>query len=266
MDRAAGSSEAKKISARAWFLGERIDARQLERGQTLALSPLTLRAGDRGYVVVFRFGAVVFVDVSPVDQASFVEKLRPFVSEAFEEPEGEDAEIAIDAERGEGVDASGTLVLREATIARVQVVADVLAKSAVLTHYEEQLARAFDRIERLAEGLIGARLIRGHALLREIGSSLLIQTRTVGRVEVTENPEITWDQPELDRLFERLAHEYELRDRDLALSRKLDLVSRTAETYLDLIHNRRSLRVEWYIVILIAVEIVLILYDIFLVH
>ncbi len=264
MSQATG--DAKMISARAWFLGERIEARQLERGETLALSPLTVRAGDGGHAVIFRFGAVVFVDVSPVDQASFIDKLRPFVTDAFDEPEGEDAELRIDPESADGVDASGVIVLREGNVARVQVLADVLAKSAVLTHYEERVAAAFDRIERLAEGLIGAHLIRGNDLLREIGSSLLIQTRTVGRAEVTEKPEITWDEADLDRLHERLAHEYELRDRDLALSRKLDLVSRTAETYLDLIHNRRSLRVEWYIVILIAVEIVLILYDIFLVH
>jgi uncharacterized Rmd1/YagE family protein len=147
------------------------------------------------------------------------------------------------------------------------VVADVLAKSAVLTHYEERVASVFDRIERLAQRLgQGARPIGGSDLLREIGSVLLIQARTVGRVEVTEKPETTWDDPELDRFYERLAAEYELRERDVALSRKLELVSRTAETYLDLIHNRRSLRVEWYIVILILVEILLILYDLFLVH
>jgi len=56
-----------------------------------------------------------------------------------------------------------------------------------------------------------------------------------------------------------------LRDRDLALARKLDLISRTAETYLDLLNNRQALRVEWYIVVLIVVEIVLSLWQI-LVH
>jgi uncharacterized Rmd1/YagE family protein len=90
-----------------------------------------------------------------------------------------------------------------------------------------------------------------------IGNVLLIFTRTVGRLEVTEKPEITWDDAELDRRYQRLALEYELRDRDLALSRKLELVSRTAETYLDLVYNLHSLKVEWYIVILIVVEIAL---------
>lgn len=107
---------------------------------------------------------------------------------------------------------------------------------------------------------------RPNDLLREIGDVLLIQMRTVGRVEITEKPEITWDEPELDRLYERLAIEYELRDRDRALSRKLALISTTAETYLELLQNRQSIRLEWYIVILIVIEIVLIVYELFWQH
>ncbi len=54
----------------------------------------------------------------------------------------------------------------------------------------------------------------------------------------------------------------QLRERHLAIERKLKLVSRTAATLFDLSHNKRSLRVEWYIVILILVEILLMLYEI----
>ena len=61
----------------------------------------------------------------------------------------------------------------------------------------------------------------------------------------------------------RLEDEYELRERHVALERKLDLISRTAETLLDLMQHKRSLRVEWYIVILIVIEILLTLYEIY---
>ena len=73
--------------------------------------------------------------------------------------------------------------------------------------------------------------------------------------QLTEKPEITWDRPDLDRLYERLAREYELAERDRALTRKLDLVASTAGTYLDLIHTRQNLRLELYIVLLIVFEI-----------
>jgi uncharacterized Rmd1/YagE family protein len=257
--------DAQKLHVSAWLLGDRIDVRALEHGETVALAPLTVRAGERGYAAVFRYGVVSLIEMQPLEEAAFVQALTPFISGPIEAPESEAIEIIIDAERQERWDEQRRLVLRESRLESLQIVAHVLAKSTVLAYYEGQVAAIFDRIERLAADLQhGARRpTQGRELLRQIGNALLTQARTVGHVEVTEKPDMTWDDPELDRLYERLSAEYELRERDLALGRKLDLISRTAQTYLDLIQNRRSLRVEWYIVILILVEIVLILYDLF---
>jgi uncharacterized Rmd1/YagE family protein len=60
-----------------------------------------------------------------------------------------------------------------------------------------------------------------------------------------------------------LEDEYELAERRLALERKLELTSRTVETLVDLLQNERALRVEWYIVLLIVLEIMLTLYQLF---
>ena len=84
----------------------------------------------------------------------------------------------------------------------------------------------------------------------------------VGRVETGEKPELLWEHPELERLYVRLAEEYELRDR--ALDRKLDVISRTVETLLSLVQTRSSLRVEWYIVLLIVAELLLTTYPLLL--
>jgi uncharacterized Rmd1/YagE family protein len=86
----------------------------------------------------------------------------------------------------------------------------------------------------------------------------------VGRVEVGEKPDMLWEL-RLTRLFSRLEDEYELQERKLAVDRKLDLISRTVETLVDLLQNKRALRVEWYIVILIVIEIFLTLYQLFVV-
>jgi uncharacterized Rmd1/YagE family protein len=257
--------DQKTIRARAWCLGERIDVHALERGDTLALSPVTVRAGERGCAMLFRYGAIVLFELDPAEEVSFLRTLAPLVTGGFDTPESESADIEIAPEHAERVSASGAVLLREASLERLQVVAHILAKSAVLSHYEERIAGVFERIEPLAEGLRrGARgRARSRDLLRQIGDVLLTQTRTVGRVEVSEKPEITWDRPELDRLYERLVVEYELRERDHSLERRLALIAGSAQSMLEIVQNRRSLRVEWYIVILIAVEIVLIVYDLF---
>ena len=48
------------------------------------------------------------------------------------------------------------------------------------------------------------------------------------------------------------------------LDRKLELVARTEDTIVDLISTRHSLRVEWYIVSLIVLEILLTIYQLWL--
>ena len=85
----------------------------------------------------------------------------------------------------------------------------------------------------------------------------------VGRVEVGEKPDALWERPDLERLYLRLEDEFELKERQLALHRKLEVIGQTVETVLDLLQSRRALRVEWYIVVLIVAEILLNLYEMF---
>jgi uncharacterized Rmd1/YagE family protein len=254
-------SGRQRVRVHALLVGNRIDLRALYRSDRLAVAPLAIPAGERGMAVLFRYGAVVMFNLQVVEEAAFLVSLKSVVGETHADPEGEEAEIVVDPGGGERVDAGGVIHLREVTPERLLVVADVLAKSVVLAHDEQRVARVFDRIEPVAEALQrrGGGRIAVRQLLHHIGDVLITQHRMVGRVEVTEKPELVWDQPELERLYLRLQEEYELSERDRALTRKLDLIAQTATTALGLLQARRSLRVEWYIVI----EIILTLYQMF---
>jgi len=258
---AKGSPEL--MSARALLIGERVDTRGLERRESLAVAPFTLRLPEGGIAVLFRYGAVVLFNAPAAAEEALLQRLAPFITGPFQTRETDDARVQIGAEREDEVDVAGTIFLKQPSVERLQLVADVLAKSMILAHYETRIAGIFDRIDPLAvtlreKGSAGA---SGRDLLRQIGNVLLIQHRMVGRVETGEKPELLWDHPELERLYVRLAEEYELRERSRALDRKLDVISRTVETLLGLVHNRSSLRVEWIILALIVGEIVLTLYS-----
>jgi uncharacterized Rmd1/YagE family protein len=253
------------LAVRALLLGERIDSRRREPERPLAASPLLMSVGG-GQAVVFRYGAVVLFGVTPQDEAPFLASLAPLIPDPLPLPEEERIVIRVEAGAAEPILPDGTLLLPDLSLARLQVVADVLAKSVLLAHYERRLAGVFDGIEPLARELQrhGRRKARGRALLRQVGDVLMTLHQMVGRAEVTEKPDVLWDHPDLERVHARLADEYELRDRSVALDRKLDLVSRTLATLVDLDQQDRSLRVEWYIVILIVFEIGLTLYEMFL--
>lgn len=255
------------FKARALFLGERIDLRALETTHRLAVAPLAVSAGEQGCAVLFRYGVVVLFALAPLEEASLLKHIEPLVGAQFSQPEVEEVEICLDASKGEQMD-NGIIILPEPSIERLQIIADILAKSVVLAYYEASIAEIFDRIEPLAVSLQqeGRGWHKGKELIRYIGGALLTDHRMVGRVEVGEKPELLWEQPALERLYGRLEDEYEIQERHRALERKLDLISRMAETLLDLLQHNRSLRVEWYIVILIVLEILLTLYELFLYH
>jgi uncharacterized Rmd1/YagE family protein len=250
------------VTVRAILLGERIDLKGFEAAQRLASNPLLISAGDSQHAALFRYGTVVLFGLSPLQEVTFLNQLAPLVGQPYAKRETEDTKIRVDPGSEEQI-AGGEIVLREATLERLQVIADVLAKSVVLAYYEASLAGVFDAVEPFALGLRhgGRTTPRDRDLLRYIGDTLLMQHKMVGRVEVGEKPDVTWDLPEIYRLFTRLEDEYELQERRLALERKLDLISRTVETLVDLLQNKRALRVEWYIVLLIVIEIFLTLYQ-----
>lgn len=251
-----------RIRVRALYVGHRIDLRSFEKTNRLAPSPLLVTAGANGAAGLFRYGVVVLFNLTPVEEINFLADLRTFVTDPQDKIEVEEIEVVAAPEQPEGID-QAQLYLQEFSTERLQLVADVLAKSVLLAYYEAGITQSFDRIEPLAANLqrTGKGGNEARDLLRHLGDNLLIQAKMVGRAEVADKPELLWEHPLLERLYARLEDEYEILERNLALERKLDLLSRTAETLLQLLQNKRSLRVEWYIVILIVFEILLTLYE-----
>src|SRR6476646_1114272 len=251
------------LSVRALLLGERLETRGLERDDTLATNPFTLRVGRQGTAFLFRYGVAVFARLSAIEEDEILRSLRARVHEPLEIPETDQIQVRVNPAGEDQIEPSGVVSLAEASLERLQIIANVLSKGLVLGHSEARIAGVFDRIEPLAVGLQrkGRPGAQARELLRQIGDVLLTQHRMVGRVEVEEKPDVLWDHPELERLYSRLDDEYELGERSRGLERKLALVSKTVDTLLDLVQNQRSVRLEWYIIGLIGLEILLSVWD-----
>lgn len=253
------------LTVRALFVGERIDLQPLEDAQCLDHLPLTVKAGQMGLVILQRYGTVVLFNMDAVEEAKFIHELQPWIEKALDRPEVEEAQVMVNQSGKEQVRQDGNIVLVEWSLERLQTVADILAKSVLLSHYESSIAQAFARIEPIAANFQRQNHTRqpGSELLTHIGNTLLIQQTMVGLVEIEEKPELLWDHAELDRLYLRLEDEYEIRERHRALERKLELISNTASTVLELMQHRSGIRLEWYILGLIFVETLLTTYEIF---
>jgi uncharacterized Rmd1/YagE family protein len=255
----------EQVRVRALLLGERLDLRALESTGVLAAAPLTVGVRDSGCAVLFRYGVAVLFDLSPLEEVAFLDSLKPLLVQPVAAVVAETAELLVRPEERERIQGEA-IILHALTLERVQLVAEVLARSVVLDRYEQRIDAEFDRVEPFALSLKQRHFSRQLAseVLQHLGGALLSRQQMVGRVALTDKPELLWDHPGLERFYARIEDEYEIRERHLVLEQKMETISRTAETLLGLIQARRSLRVEWYIVVLIVVEILLTLYEMFL--
>jgi len=102
----------------------------------------------------------------------------------------------------------------------------VLARSVVLAADEVRIGEAFDMLDPLVSelrqnGRVGLPIKQ---VMQHIGDVMATQHRVVGRAQISERPDLLWDNPSLDRLYARLSAEYELIERFQVLDRKLELI------------------------------------------
>ena len=240
--------------ARAVLLGDRLALDRARFGRAVSAAPFCDREGD-GYIVVFRYGAVVMVGL---DRAAEDAALARFADGNPADVEEERVEIAFGPD-DEGPGPGGVVRIKSLSDPHVLVLADVLAKSVALARYEKQIGQVFDTVEPAARDLATrGRLPQARkALLQMIGSALLTRHRVSGRIAFAEKPDILWDHPELERFYARLEDEYEIVERGTLLNGKMEVVAAAAETFTDLVDTARSTRLELLIVILIMAELVI---------
>jgi uncharacterized Rmd1/YagE family protein len=260
----AQSPPTARLTARAVLLGERLDTAGLERSDLINTTPLAFRVGP-GFAVLFRYGVAVLVGLSPVEEDEVVRGLRHRITAPSDRAEDESSIIEIAPDRDDQITPGGPISVKDLSPARLVVIADVLAKNVALGHDERQVSQVFEVIEPFAAELASRGKPPGNrrSMLRLIGQALLVRHRMSGRVEVEEKPDVLWDRFDLERLHARLADEYELKDRAGALTRKLNVIGETAQALTDLIDAERMVRLEAAIVLLIVVEILFTLYDLF---
>jgi uncharacterized Rmd1/YagE family protein len=250
-----------EFTAAVAIVAERIDIKALAHLPMVAQSPLMVRLPGAGVAAVFRYGAVAFFAEEAGDREWLMASIVPASSGKGDSLAEERATVIVDAETHEGP-VGNAIHIHAADRDRLQLLAEVMSKAAMLSFQERRSAGEFDRIEPLAQDLAddGRFSVRSQELMRAVGNMLLSEHRLTSRAEVMDKPELLWSNSHLEGLHARLEGDYEIIDRAKALERKLATLVRTAETLLETVRYKSSHRVEWYIVVLIVMELVLSLY------
>jgi uncharacterized Rmd1/YagE family protein len=248
-----------RCTARALLLGDRIETAALERSDVIATAPLAFRVGASGFAVLFRYGCVVMIGLSPIEEDEVLRGILPRVTGPAAKLEDEVATIEISPDREDHVELGGPISVKDLSPPRLLVIADVLAKNIGLVRDEREVNKVLELIEPFASRLAttGRAPFNRRNMLRLVGQTLLVHHRMSGRVAIEEKPDVLWDRVDLERLYARLEDEYELKERANALRHKLEVIEETTRALTDIIDTERSARLEILIAVLIVVEIMI---------
>lgn len=221
--------------------------------------------GEGCFVLVYKYGALVHFGAREEDLPLIRAEIAPHADMLDGISDTESAEI-VPGETPLSV-YNGKIKLETPTRDQLYIIADVLSKSVVLSRYENMILEMLDTIEPIAENMRHGKIHGGRKkLIKTLGNSLAIQNAMVSRIMVDDKPEQLWDMPELEKLFSLMNSEYEIKERQRVLEGRLKVITDTVRYNTDILDYLSSYRVEWYITLLIVVEIMLTLYEMFFKH
>jgi len=215
-------------------------------------------------VYIYYFGAVVFFNCRERDINRFYATIGN-LADNVHSPKGNVFEekyfLGIDDSSGMTV-ANNLASMPGAKTAYVDIIAYTLAKSVALEQIEAVLEVVFDRMEEIIARLDRGELALPDKQLAKTASSILnFKYRSISHVMILDKPDITWEVEEADRLYSSMANMYELQQRYSQIRHKADTLLDINTVFTALSHARRSARLEWIIIVLIAIEIALFLME-----
>lgn len=248
----------------AVLIGNEINIKLLTNRTSPRKESVLIRLAEQSVALIYPFGAIVFFNATTSATVELITRCQRYATQLISTPETEQFSVIIQPDQPEGI-VKNKVSIKRVSKAHLEIIADALAKSVVIEYHENRIGSIFDKIEPIAKSLKerGKLGYRTNDLLKHIGASLVMAQEMVGKIEVTEKPLILWEHGELEPLHAQLVEDLEIIERQSSLERKLELISHTAQTSLEVLQQHQSHRLEWYIIILIGIEIILHLYQMF---
>ncbi|HII71756.1 TPA: RMD1 family protein [Candidatus Woesearchaeota archaeon] len=213
-------------------------------------------------VYVYSFGSIVFADTTLQEEKRFISMLgkkialkRRHLTE----------EYAIEKVNMRGFKVRSSAVLAGKPEHVMGVVARVLAQSVALESYEDEFDRTEQEFSEMnAELAEKGRLAQSSRdVLRMIARNNAVMEEIVSGIGVLDKPDAAWENAMIDALHARLVDEFELNERFQSINSKMEFVQENYKVFLESLRSRKDSRLEWIIIILIAIEILLFVYELF---
>ncbi len=229
----------------------------------VTLTPVEESVKEQLMVHLYYFGGIVFVNCSEDVISRFFSEMTKIYDlfRGIQQLRYKDDYALKRGNTGETVITNDYAVMPELDQVFVDIICFVIAKSVALDQIEDKIDTVLDDVEGLIEQLkLGKLRITDEKLAKLAATILTFKYASISYIMVLDKPEVTWDNPEADRLYGTMANLFELSQRFQEIKHKSDTLKDVLEVVTGLSHAERSTRLEWIIIGLIFFEILLSLF------
>jgi required for meiotic nuclear division protein 1 len=234
----------------------------IEKDQLLARFPQ--KDGQERMAFFFDFGAMVAAGLDALDRDRLVRAVTAKLQPEPHAPLTED--FLVEVRPGGPLEVQfDRVVVPQATPAVLSIIGLLLAQSVAMDYYEEDVREILQRTDTIIGKLQVAGRLPGRVrdLVKFIGSCIATKNGVISTLSLFDKPEATWEDRELDRLYNALRLELEIDDRFRGLEAKLRMIQENLVLLVDLSQQRSTWRLELTVVLLILFEVVIMLWQLF---
>jgi required for meiotic nuclear division protein 1 len=233
--------------------------RPIVSGKVLSSSTqeLQVQYGENSYLFVYKFGCVVFFNMSNEQIDAELNKIKAALGNGLPNPTTEtyqvnvgDFPLKVEFEYVE---------VKKLSLDYLRMIAISIGQSAALEYFELSADRMlYDTttfMQKMAR--LGRIPFQSKQLVKIIGSTASTRQHIISNVAILDPPEDTWKSKELEKFHKDLQSNFDIDTRFKTLDRKLTLTQDNIEILADFTSTRRMAMLEAAIVILIVVELVI---------
>ncbi|KAI0519912.1 hypothetical protein KFK09_007373 [Dendrobium nobile] len=283
------AKQGRFIPVKAYFLCTSIDLRSLQAQNAFNVIPPSSRAtnyvvlryydfkGDQAvefsslneskchYMIVFQYGSVVLFNVSEHEADGYLKVVEKHASGLLPDMRKDDYAVVekptLDVWMQGGLD---YIMLKNLSIDGIRTIGSVLGQSIALDYYIRQVDGMVAEFTDINRGMekTGTFTMQRKKLFQLVGKANSNMADVILKLGLFERTDIAWRNANYAQIWEYLRDEYELSQRFGNLDFKLKFVEHNIRFLQEILENRKSVFLEWLIIVLIGVEILISVFSI----
>jgi len=227
----------------------------------LHIDPLIIEPEKGSYAAITKFGAVIFWNCSDKAREEILSELENLPDAQQRNPNVQD-ELAVHI-GGEADQVTFSAIrLRDLTVEKLKFISLALGQSVALERFEIELTEVLRQFEPVVGELrrSGGLLLSKKAVLMHVGFAMQVRSAILANLTLFDAPPEAWESEALAHLDSQLYDYFDLDERLAAINQKVAYLTDANSILTTMLNTQKSERLEWIVIILIAIEIVIFLW------